>query len=180
MKKREEKWSRDATCTFLKQKKEEECILVFSLFVFVFFLNESSFDESAWCIVEAHFLPLWFFSRYCIYQQIKNNLHFLCVCVCERAHSKAVGLLFFLLSGSGGVSLQSRGRLSSSINLQVRRSSISDGDDNAALWNVIVFCRCQTITVKYLLLLFVCVRANSHLGFKGKSADSVIKKGWSN
>ena len=60
MKRMEEKWSRYVTYKFLKQK---ESILVFIfaerlVCVSLFFLNESSFCERAWRIVEAHFLQL--------------------------------------------------------------------------------------------------------------------------
>lgn len=64
----------------------------------------------------------------------------------------------------------------SSINLQVR-GSISVDVGNAVLRNVTIFCRCQTITAKYLLLLFVCERATSRLRLKGRRADGVSMKG---
>lgn len=116
----------------------------------------SPYMSPAGCrFAEAHFLR-----SYCTYNR-KNNLP----CVHVSVHAP-----FFSPTAAAR---PCRAEDDFSINPQVQTSSISGGD--GVLRNVTAVCWSQTITVKYLLLLFVCAGASSHLGFKGKRADGVIK-----
>lgn len=161
MKKMEDKRSRDVTC-----KKMELCFWVSFLFKWIQFRQAGV--KHCWSSFSGTF---FFFPKYC------NYLLSVCVFVCVCTLKTIQRILSVLQCPCRA---EDDSLLSTSINLQVWRHLISDGGGNATLRNVIVFCGCQTITVKYLLFLFVWEGAGSYLGFKGKRADSVIKKSWSN
>lgn len=154
-------------CDLYVSKAEEsgDCILVFvcaekPVCVCLFFLNESSLEEQVWSSFPGTVIV---FSPpgIVITSRLKNNKQnpLLSVCVCSWAF-KNISKSSFCSPAAAECPCRAEddSLFSASINLQVRRSSISDDVGNATLRNVIVFCCCQTITVKYILLLFVCVR----------------------